>query len=204
MELLSLETIQSMIDEYGYWAIFVGISLENMGIPVPGETITILGGFLSGTEELSYPMVLVSAISGAVIGDNIGYWIGRQGGWTLLLKVGNFFKIKESQLEEARLKFSKNAAKAVFFGRFITLLRVFAGPLAGITEMPYGKFFLCNLAGATLWGFVTISLSFMLGKLVPLETLIQGSMQLGLVLVLGILAWLAFRYFWKSLKKNPT
>ena len=129
MELFSLETIQDLASKYGYWAIFFGIALENMGIPLPGETITIVGGFLAGAGELSYSMVLFTAIAGAVLGDNIGYLIGRKGGWPLLLRVGRFFRIKETELEQARLKFSQNAAKAVFFGRFVALLRIFAGPL---------------------------------------------------------------------------
>lgn len=202
MELLSLETILDLTSEYGYWAVFAGITLENMGIPIPGETITIVGGFLAGAGKLSYPMVLITAIAGAVLGDNIGYFIGRKGGWPLLVRVGSIFKIKESKLEEARLKFSRNAAKAVFFGRFITLLRVFAGPLAGIAEMPYSKFFLCNLAGASLWALVMITLAFILGKLVPLETVIHFSLQFGLITLASFAIWLGYTILQKRLKSE--
>jgi len=203
VELLSLETIQNLAGQYGYWAIFIGITLENMGIPLPGETITLVGGFLAGTGELSYPIVLVTAISGAVLGDNVGYWIGKKGGWPLLLRVGHFFNIKEHELEESRRKFSKNAAKAVFLGRFIALLRIFAGPLAGIAQMPYRQFFLCNLAGASLWAIVMISAAFVLGKIIPLETLIQGFLQFGLLALLVLLIWLFFPVIWKRLQKKP-
>ncbi len=202
MEILSLETIRNVTSEYGYWAIFAGITLENMGIPIPGETITIIGGFLAGAGELSYPIVLVTAIAGAVLGDNIGYFIGRKGGWPLLVKVGSIFKIKESDLEEARMKFSKNADKAVFFGRFITLLRVFAGPLAGIAQMPYSRFFLCNLAGASLWAVVMISLAFILGQLVPLETMINFSLQFGLATLAILAIWLIYTVLRKRLKSG--
>ena len=202
MEFFSLETIQDLASKYGYWAIFFGIALENMGIPLPGETITIVGGFLAGAGELSYSMVLFTAIAGAVLGDNIGYLIGRKGGWSLLLRVGGFFGIKETELEQARLKFSKNAAKAVFFGRFVALLRIFAGPLAGIAEMPYGQFVLCNLAGATVWASVMVSLSYLLGQIIPLEVLIQGFVQFGLVALFVVVAWLSFPLLWKRFKKS--
>jgi membrane protein DedA with SNARE-associated domain len=71
-DLFSLETIQALAQDYGYWAIFFGIMLENMGLPLPGETVTLVGGFLAGSEELTYRWVLSSAIAGADIGDSIG------------------------------------------------------------------------------------------------------------------------------------
>ena len=83
----SLEQMQELAQEYGYWAVFVGIALENTGIPLPGETITVIGGFLAGSGELNYWWVLFSAILGAVIGDNCGYWLGRIGGWSLFCEV---------------------------------------------------------------------------------------------------------------------
>ena len=72
LELLSLENIEEIAHQYGYWAVFIGITLENTGIPIPGETITIVGGFLAGSGDLNYCLVLVSAITGAVLGDNFG------------------------------------------------------------------------------------------------------------------------------------
>jgi len=143
LELLSLENIEEIAHQYGYWAVFIGITLENMGIPIPGETITIVGGFLAGSGDLNYWLVLVSAITGAVLGDNFGYWLGRAGGWPFLLKVGKFFRIPPQKLELAKEQFSKNAPRAVFFGRFVALLRIFAGPMAGIARMPYGRLCVC-------------------------------------------------------------
>ncbi len=113
-EFLSLDNIQELARQYGYWAVFMGISLENTGIPIPGETMTIVGGFLAGSGELNYWLVLASAISGAVIGDNFGYWIGRIGGWQFLLRLGKFFGIQENQLEDNQKKFRENAGRAVF------------------------------------------------------------------------------------------
>ncbi|MDJ0601969.1 MAG: DedA family protein [Crocosphaera sp.] len=200
IELLSLDNIQEIARQYGYWAVFIGIALENTGIPIPGETITIVGGFLAGSGELTYWSVLGSAIAGAVMGDNFGYWIGRWGGWPLLIKVGGLFNISSQQLEDVRKKFSKNAAKAVFFGRFITLLRIFAGPIAGIAQMPYDRFLLCNLGGATVWALIMVTLSFFVGRLVPLPQLIHWITQFGVLALMGVIAWVGMT-FWLEFGK---
>jgi membrane protein DedA with SNARE-associated domain len=187
VELLSLENAQEIARQYGYWAIFFGIAIENTGIPLPGETITIVGGFLAGSGELNYWGVLGSAIAGAVLGDNFGYWVGKKGGWQFMLKIGQIFRFPEEKLVVAKNKYAQNAAQAVFFGRFITLLRIFAGPLAGITQMPYRKFLLYNIGGATVWALVIISLSFFLGKIVSLQQIVTWITQAGiLALVVAI------------------
>jgi membrane protein DedA with SNARE-associated domain len=189
LELLSLENIESLAHQYGYWAVFTGIALENTGIPIPGETITLVGGFLAGSGELSYWQVLGVAIAGAVVGDNFGYWIGRWGGWPLLLRLGRLFKIPEHRLEETRCQFSKNAPRAVFFGRFVAFLRVFAGPLAGIAQMPYLQFLACNFGGAAVWAALMVTLSFFLGRLIPLQQLVTWMAEVGVVaLILVILS----------------
>ncbi|ELS02016.1 putative membrane-associated protein [Xenococcus sp. PCC 7305] len=188
LELLSLENTQEIARQYGYWAVFIGIALENTGIPIPGETITIVGGFLAGSRELSFWGVLLSAIAGAVIGDNFGYWIGKIGGWQFLIQISKVFRIPEDKLELARDKYSKNAAQAVFWGRFVTLLRIFAGPLAGITNMPYRKFLIYNFGGATIWALIIVSLSYFLGQIVSLEQIIGWITQAGILIFLIIIA----------------
>ncbi|NEO84949.1 MAG: DedA family protein [Spirulina sp. SIO3F2] len=193
VEFFSLEQLQAIAHDYGYWAVFGGIALENTGVPLPGETITVVGGFLAGSEELSYWGVLGSAIAGAVLGDNFGYWLGRWGGWPLLLRLGQLFRISETKLVGVREQFQANAARAVFLGRFVALLRIFAGPMAGIAEMPYLRFLVCNLGGAFLWASVMVTLAFFAGRLVPLAQLVQwvaqfGTAMLGIVVVAVVVA----------------
>lgn len=204
LEFLSLETIQKLADQYGYWAVFLGIMLENTGIPLPGETITLVGGFLAGGGQLNYWFVLGSAIAGAVLGDNLGYWVGRYGGWPALVKVGKFFRIQEHQLLEVKEQFVQNAPKAVFLGRFVALLRIFAGPIAGIAQMPYRLFLVCNLAGATLWAAVMVSIAFFFGRVIPLEQLLQGVTQFGIGALLLIVAWIVVPWWWESRNTKPT
>lgn len=199
-EFLSLEVIEEIAQQYGYWAVFLGILLENVGLPIPGETVTLAGGFLAGSDQLNYWIVLGDAILGATIGGNIGYWIGRYGGWSLMLNLGRLFRIQEKQLVSLRDQFSENAAKAVFLGRFIALLRVFASPLAGIAEMPYLKFMIYNTAGAAAWATVMVTLSYFAGQVVPLEKLVGWASQFAIVTLLIVAAWIVVPFWLESRK----
>lgn len=191
-ELISLDLIQDIAREYGYWTVFLGIMLENAGLPLPGETITLVGGFLAGEGELKYWWVVGCAIAGATIGNNLGYWVGYYGGWPLITRLGGLLRLKEERLLQVREQFSKNAAQAVFFGRFIALLRVFAGPLAGIAQMPYPQFLFWNLAGATVWAGATVTAAFFAGQLISLEQLFEWVSRFTLLVVVVIAAWITF------------
>jgi membrane protein DedA with SNARE-associated domain len=199
MEFLSLETIQSLATQYGYLAVFVGILLENLGMPLPGETITIVGGFLAGSGELNYWLVLGSAAMGAFIGGIGGYFVGNYGGWKTILAVAKIFRIQELQLDEIKTKFSENAVRAVFFGRFIPLIRIFSSPMAGVVEMPFGKFLAVNLAGAVTWASVMTTLAFFVGRVVSLEQLLEWASKfaiLALAIAIGFITvpiWLESR-----------
>ncbi|MGA7937651.1 MAG: DedA family protein [Kovacikia sp.] len=199
-DLISIETIEEIAQQYGYWAVFLGILLENLGIPIPGETVTLAGGFLAGSDQLNYWLVLANAVLGATLGGNFGYWIGRWGGWSLLLGIGRIFRIQEEQLVSLRDQFSNNAAKTVFVGRFVALLRVFASPLAGIVEMPYAKFMLYNTLGAVAWASVMVTLSYAAGQVVPLEKLVTWASRFALLSFLIVAAWIVLPFWWESRK----
>ena len=203
-ELIPLDMVQDIAREYGYWAVFCGILLENMGIPLPGETVTLVGGFLAGSHELDVWYVLAAATFGAILGDSAGYWVGYYGGWPLIVRIGGWLKISESALEKVRDRFSNNADKAVLFGRFVALLRVFAGPLAGITRMPYPKFLLCNAIGAATWASTMVSLSYFLGKLVPLNVLIKWVSEFTGVALAILVIWLSIVWWLESRNKTTT
>jgi len=199
-DLISLEVIEGIAQQYGYWAVFLGILLENLGIPIPGETVTLVGGFLAGSDQLNYWIVLADAVLGATLGGTLGYWIGRYGGWPLLAGVGKLFRVQEEQLELLRDRFSNNAAKTVFLGRFIALLRVFASPLAGIVQMPYPKFMLYNTLGAVAWASVMVTLSYVAGQVIPLEKLVEWAGRFAFLTLLIVVAWIGIPFWLESRK----
>ncbi|EDX86821.1 SNARE associated Golgi protein [Synechococcus sp. PCC 7335] len=169
-----------------------------MGIPLPGETITLVGGFLAGSHELNVWYVMGVATVGAIIGDSGGYLLGYYGGWPLLVKVGSWIKVPESTLEGLRDRFSQNAGKAVLFGRFVALLRVFAGPLAGISRMPYPKFLLCNALGAATWASATVSLAYFFGQIVPLTVLMEWIGQFTGTALCIVIGWITIVWWIES------
>lgn len=200
LEFLSIESIQAFAQQYGYWAVFLGILLENIGLPIPGETVTLAGGFLAGNDQLNYWVVLSDAILGAAIGGNIGYWVGRYGGWPLLLNAGRLVRVREAQLVSLRDQFSENAAKAVFGGRFVALLRVFASPLAGIVQMPYPKFLFYNTLGAAVWALVMVTLAYFAGQFLPLERVVELASRFALLTFVIVAAWVAIPLWLESRK----
>ncbi|CAN1212393.1 SNARE associated Golgi protein-like protein [Tumidithrix helvetica PCC 7403] len=201
LEIISLETIQDWAGQYGYWLIFFGIMVENSGIPIPGETITIVGGFLAGNGELSYPLVLLSAASGAMIGDSSGYWIGRLGGLSVLETVGKVFRIPSGEIAQAKEKFSGNADRAVFFGRFIALLRTFASPMAGVSGMPYPRFLLFSITGAMTWATGVTCLAYFAGRFIALEKLVSYILRFGIFILVAVASWFLLPMIWRAAKK---
>jgi membrane protein DedA with SNARE-associated domain len=198
LEFISLDNVQQLARVYGYWAIFLGVLLENLGIPIPGETVTLVGGFLAGNQELNYWLVLGDAIAGATIGGICGYCIGRAGGWPLLVRVGSLLRISEARLLHIKKQFSENAAKAVFFGRFFALLRIFAAPIAGIAEMSFGKFFVFNLMGASVWASVMVTLAFFAGKIISLEQLVAWVSQFAIAALAILIAVIVIPLWWEA------
>jgi membrane protein DedA with SNARE-associated domain len=199
-DLISIERIEEIAQQYGYWAVFLGILLENIGLPIPGETVTLAGGFLAGSDQLNYWIVLTDAVLGATLGGTIGYWVGRYGGWPLLVAIGRLFRVQEDRLVSLKNQFSENAAKAVFLGRFIALLRVFASPLAGIAQMPYPRFMLYNTLGAVAWASVMVTLAFFAGQVVPLEKLVEWASRFALLTLLIVVAWIVIPIWLESRK----
>jgi membrane protein DedA with SNARE-associated domain len=206
-DFISLEAIQNLAHTYGYWFIFFGIMLENAGIPLPGETITLVGGFLSGSGELNYAFVLACTTFGAIIGDSCGYWLGKWGGIKGLEKIGKLLRLSHENIALVRDKFVGNADRAVFFGRFITLLRIFAGPMAGLSGMPYGRFMFFNAVGAIAWSLTMTGLAYFAGNFISLDRLVGYMTQFGLLLFVAVAIWLAVPPLLRLLKKwrvNPT
>jgi membrane protein DedA with SNARE-associated domain len=151
------ESLQWFADIYavhGYWVLFFGIMLENAGIPLPGETALLAAAFLASPEMGSkfhlWSVIGVAAL-GAIIGDNIGYWVGREWARKRIENGKRFLFLTPNRVLRAERYFAKYGALTVFFGRFVALLRIVAGPAAGVAGMAWWRFFIANAAGAIVW-----------------------------------------------------
>jgi membrane protein DedA with SNARE-associated domain len=177
---LSLEHLRQLLEQWGYLAVFLGMLAENAGVPLPGETITLLAGYAAGSGQLSLAGVIGAAVVGAVLGDNLGYLAGRLVGWDLIVRVGSFLRVPTERMEGLRLRFRNHADLSVLLGRFVAVLRVLAGPMAGSVRMPYPRFLVFNLIGAVLWASTMVSLAWLGGRWIPLERMVQGVLEFGL------------------------
>jgi membrane protein DedA with SNARE-associated domain len=199
MDFITTDTIKHFIEAYGalvYLLIAGVIFLENAGVPLPGETTLILAAtFTAGAHPLlSFPFVLLAAIGGAVLGDNMGYFIGYRYGRDLVLKYGSRFGMTAEKFDRAEAAFLKNSGWAVYVGRFILLMRILAGPLAGITRMPYPKFVLFNTLGAVSWATAIATASYFFGNAVVEYMQSVGIWGL-VILVAGIILFGIVRHY---------
>jgi membrane protein DedA with SNARE-associated domain len=148
----------------GYPLLFLIVMSESSGIPVPGETALITAGILASRGKLQIELVIPLAAAAAIVGDNIGYAIGRKGGRWLLERPGRFQRERLQVLETGEPFFERHGPKAVFFGRFILFLRVWASWLAGATRMRWRSFLSWNALGGIAWATAVGLLSYYLGK----------------------------------------
>ena len=200
-EFLSTANLEDLLNTWGYGVVFAAMVLESAGLPLPGETVTLLGGYAAGSGHLNLAGVIAAASSGAMVGDSIGYWVGRRAGWPLLLRVGRWLRQSPEQMETLRIQFLNHAGKSVLLGRFVAVLRVLAGPMAGAVGMPYGRFLLCNCTGALLWATTMVSLAWLGGRWIPFQRMVEGVLEFGigaLVLVALIVAVPKLLSWWES------
>ena len=144
--------ISHLLATYGYWAVFALVAAESLGIPLPGETALIIAAAYAGhTHHLSPWIIFAVASAAAIAGDNVGFWIGGKGGYRLARKYGQKVRLDERKLKIARYLFDTHGPKVVFFGRFISLLRVYAAFLAGTSRMRWHRFLFANATGGIAW-----------------------------------------------------
>jgi membrane protein DedA with SNARE-associated domain/membrane-associated phospholipid phosphatase len=162
MEILA--RIISLFSTYGYLIVFLGVMLENAGIPMPGETILLAAGFFASHGQFSLPLVILIAAAGAVVGDNLGYLAGRRLGRPFLERYGRYFWLTPGTIEAGERFFQRHGHKAILFARFVTGVRVFAALFAGISRMPWRTFLIYNASGALLWATAISLLGYFFGN----------------------------------------
>lgn len=146
--------LEPFIAHYGYFAVFLLVALESAGIPMPGETALVSAAIFAGKGTLTIEFVIAAAAAAAIVGDNAGYWVGREFGFPLIYRYGHFVRLDEGRLKVAQYLFVRHGGKIVFFGRFVALLRAFAAFLAGVNHLPWPRFLVFNALGAIVWATV--------------------------------------------------
>lgn len=147
--------LSDLLQSFGYAAVFVVVMVESLGIPVPGETMLATAALYAGTTgRLSLGYVIGAASVAAILGDNIGYLIGRRGGYALLRRFGDKVGLGQRRMKIGRLLFLRRGGSIVFWGRFVSVLRTYAAFLAGTNQMPWRRFLVFNALGGIAWSTV--------------------------------------------------
>lgn len=157
-------SIEHLIRTAGLPLLFVLVGLESMGIPLPGETALVAAGFAAAKGQLNIVAVIAVASAAAIVGDNLGYAIGRRWGRQLLTKWRRLERFAERTLPPAERFFAKHGDKTVFIGRFIAILRFTAAWMAGVSRMPWWRFFVFNAAGGICWATLVSLLAYYVGR----------------------------------------
>ena len=144
--------IQPLVAQYGLYAVFLIVMLESAGLPLPGETALVLAAIFAGmTGQLDIVHVIATAAAGAIVGENIGFMVGRRFGLPLVKRYGAMVGLDDRRLAFGQHMFARHGAKIVFFGRFIAILRIFAALLAGVNHYSWRAFLFYNAAGGIVW-----------------------------------------------------
>jgi membrane protein DedA with SNARE-associated domain len=190
------QLLSEFFAHYGYWAVFFGVMLENVGVPVPGETVLLFAGFLAFQGKIHIVPAILTAMAGATVGAALGYAIGWYGGTPLVNRIVGRFPHFKKQYGESREAFHKHGRWAVFAARFITGLRVFAGILAGVLRMQFSTFMLFSFAGAVCWsiviGYVGLAFGSNWERLVDLVGRVN---RIALIVTAGIVVVFALAHF---------
>ncbi len=194
-----LTVAKPWLEQYGYFALFGGVFVEGFGLPAPGETLIIASALLAGQGDLNPAAVLLAAWAAAVLGDNLGYLLGRWGGRRLFLKIG----VGKGHLAHVEQFFKRYGGGVVVAARFFEILRQLNGVVAGSMRMPWWKFIVFNALGAALWVGFWGGGVFLLGKhFERVGTVLHGFAPY--VIAVGLAALAALAWYLANGRTRPS
>ncbi len=198
-----LRELEPALNNYGYLAIAGFVMLEDFGVPVPGETVLILGAVYAGTGRLSLALVATLGFLAAVLGDNVGFAIGHFGGRPLAERFGRYVLLTPARLDRATALFDRHGGKIITVARFIEGLRQANGIIAGIARVPWRRFLAFNALGAALWVATWTSVGYFSGS--QIGTIYAAATRydtyIAIALGLALIAYLA-RRVWKTRRRR--
>jgi membrane protein DedA with SNARE-associated domain len=191
-----MDKFYPLIEHYGYLIVFFGVMLGTSGIPFPSAAILIAAGVLVQQGHLHLRDAILFGILGAIIGNQIGYWIGHRAGRPFVLKWGRYVKLTPERLERVEGLFARHGGKAVFAARFVSISRIFEALVAGMSRMPWSTFLFYSALGGAVWATAVVLVGYFFGESWGTAQRWSGHAPLLLVLLLGVAlgVYLAFRW----------
>jgi len=195
-----LNALSGPLSHYGYWLILALVTLEDFGVPVPGETVIIAASIFAGHGQLNVVAVGVFAFVAAVIGDNIGFTIGHFGGRALAVRWGRYVFLTEERLDRAAAFFDRYGGEIIVVARFIEGLRQANGIIAGISGMHWRRFVIFNMLGAALWVGTWVSLGYLAGN--HIDTIYHYIGLYSLYVLIAAAVLLAAYVTWRLMRRR--
>jgi len=195
-----LTFLEGSFAQYGYVIVFGAIMIESMGVPFPGETMLLIASaYAAGNPSMSIYTIIACAAGGAIVGDNLGYWIGREGGRRLIIKYGKYVGLTDERYLRAQDFLKRHGGKAVFFGRFVSVARTWIAVLVGAHHLNWLQFLLYNVLGGIVWASLYGALGYFFGQNLPyLEKILK---DVGFGLTAGVIAAAVIYFFIRKRRK---
>ena len=198
----AIDHLEPLIRDYGVVVVTIVLTFESFGAPLPGESLLIVASVLAGRGDVSFPWLLFFSWLGAVLGDNIGYIIGRALGRGIILRHGEKIGLDADLLKKIEDVFARFGPITVAFARFVNILRQLNGIVAGMLRMDWRRFLVLNALGGALWVLVWGFAGFYLGEhLSNITTFARDLGMLGALVIAAILVF-ALLYVFRRAEKN--
>ena len=195
--------MHDLVQTYGLWVLFTVVMLECVGIPMPGETALVTAALYAGsTHQISIASVVLVAATAAIIGDNIGYLIGRSIGIRLIVRYGKYVRLNELRLKVGQYLFLRYGGMIVFFGRFVAILRTYAALLAGANRMTWHHFLIMNALGGICWASLFGVAAYLFGEEIELMAGVVSLLFLVAAIGLAIAGIFFFRRHERELEQR--
>lgn len=187
-----IAALAPIVSQYGYVGVGGLITLEDFGVPAPGETVLIAAAFYAGLGHLNIFLVLLVGFVGAVLGDNIGFAIGNYGGHPLVERFGKYIFLTPERLGKLEAFFNRHGGKIVMVARFVEGLRQANGIIAGLSEMPWLRFIIFNIIGAALWVGLWSAVGYFGGS--HIETFLRYQLYVTIGVVAALVLFVGYKF----------
>jgi len=197
-----MEKFYPLIENYGYLIVFFGVLLGTTGIPFPSAAILLAAGVLVQQGHLDLGEAILFGILGAIIGNQIGYWVGHRAGRSFVLKWGRYVKLTPERLEQVEHLFVRHGGKAVFAARFFSISRLLEALVAGISRMRWDTFVFYSVLGGVVWATAVVLVGYFFGQSWDSAQHWSGRVPLLLILLVGVALGFYLAYRWTTSSRS--